>query len=156
MKRGNNRSDLETYYKASALGTVAGLRALTAPALLGYFASNRENDSSGRRKISVVLGLLAAGEIVGDKLSSTPNRTDAPGLIARIISGAVVGGLVCLRGKKSVPAGIAISTVSAVAAAYAGQYVRQALAEKSGIPSAVFGAVEDAIAIGIGVRSLKD
>lgn len=161
MKRENNRSDLETYFKASALGAVAGLRAFTAPALLGYFASKRENNkfennSSASRKVSVVLGLLAAGEIVGDKLPFTPNRTDAPGLIARIISGAAVGGLVCLRGKTFVPAGIAIGAVSSVAAAYAGQHIRQAIAEKSSIPSAVLGAVEDAIAIGIGLSALKN
>ena len=156
MKPENNRSDLETYFKASALGAVAGLRVFTAPALLGYFASNQEDSSSASRNISVVLGLLAAGELVGDKLPFTPNRTEAPGLIARIISGAAVGGFVCARGKKSVPAGIAIGAVFSFAAAYAGQYVRRALAEKSGIHSVVLGAVEDAIAIGIGVRSLKD
>lgn len=156
MKLENNPSDLETYFKACALGAVAGLRAFTAPALLGYFASNRENSSSASRKVFVVLGLLAAGEIVGDKLPTTPNRTAAPGLIARIISGAAGGGVVCVRGKKSVPAGIAIGAASSVAAAYAGQHIRQTIAEKSGIPSAVLGAVEDAIAIGIGVSALKD
>lgn len=156
MKRENNRSDLEVYFKASALGAVAGLRAFAAPALLGYFASNRENNSSASRKIFAVLGLLAAGELVGDKLPFTPNRTDAPGLIARVISGAAVGGLLCARGKKSVPAGIATGAASSVAAAYAGQNIRQAIAEKSGIPDAVVGAVEDAIAIGIGVSALKD
>jgi uncharacterized membrane protein len=156
MKRKNNPSDLEIYFKASALGAVAGLRAFTVPALLGYFASNQENNSSASRKVSAILGLLAAGEIVGDKLPFTPNRTDAPGLIARIISGAAVGGLVCAHGKKSVPAGIAIGVASSVAAAYAGQHIRQAIAEKSGVPSAVLGAVEDAIAIGIGLSALKD
>ncbi len=161
MKPENNRSDFETYFKASALGAVAGLRAMTAPALLSYFASNRENNEFENnpltsRKVSVFLGLLAAGELIGDKLPFTPNRTDAPGLIARIISGAVVGGLVCARRKKSVPAGVAIGALSSVAAAYAGQIIRQTIAEKSGIPSAVLGIVEDAIAIGIGVSVLKD
>ncbi len=156
MKREDNRSDLKTYFKASALGAVAGLRAFTAPAPLSYFASNRENDSSGSRKVAVVLGLLAAGEIVGDKLPTTPDRTEVPGLIARITSGAAVGALVCARGKKSVPAGIAIGAIFSVAAAYAGQHVRQASSNKSGIPSAVLGAVEDAIAIGIGISALKN
>lgn len=161
MKPENNSSDFERYFKASALGAVAGLRAMTAPALLSYFASNRENNEfennpPSSRKSSVVLGLLAAGELVGDKLSFTPNRTDASGLITRIISGAVVGGFVCARRKMSVPAGVAIGAVSSVAAAYAGQNIRQAIAEKSGIHSAVLGAVEDAIAIGIGVSALND
>lgn len=156
MKRENNRSNLEIYFKASALGAVAGLRAFTAPALLAYFASNRENNSSASRKIFVVLGLLAAGELVGDKLPFTPNRTDAPGLIARVISGAAVGGVVCARGKMFVPAGIAIGAASSVAAAYVGQHIRHSIAEKSGIPSAVLGAVEDAIAIGIGMSVLKN
>ena len=156
MKPENNGSALETYFRASALGAVAGLRAFTAPALLGYFASNREDISSASRKFSVVLDLLAAGEIVGDKLPSAPNRTAVLGLIARIVSGAAVGGFVCARGRKSVSAGIAIGAVSSVAAAYAGQHIRQTIAEESGIPTGVLGAVEDAIAIGIGVSSLKN
>lgn len=161
MKPGNNLSDFETYYKVSALGAVAGLRAILAPALLSYVVSNRENgefenNPLASRKVFVVLGLLAAGELVGDKLPFAPNRTDRLGLTARIISGAAGGGFVCARGKKSVPAGIAIGAASSVAAAYAGQHLRRAIAEKSGVPDAVLGAVEDAIAIGIGSSALKN
>jgi len=152
--------DLNTCGQAAALGAVAGLRALMAPALLSYIASNRKNTEFANnfltsRKISVVLGLLAAGELVGDKLPFTPNRTDALGLVARVFSGAAVGGSICASRKKSVSAGIAIGALSSVAAAYAGQNLRQAIAEQSGISSAVLGVVEDAIAIGIGMKVLE-
>lgn len=161
MKQEIIDSDFDTYVKAASLGAVAGLRALTAPALFGYFASsgnneNLKNNVLASPKVSATVGLLAVGELVSDKLPFTPNRTEIPGLTARIVSGAFVGGSICARRKKSVLTGAIIGAVSAVAAAYAGQNIRRIISEESGVPSAAIGAVEDAIAIGIGINALKD
>ena len=160
MIKPDNQTDFDVYVVAAALGAVAGLRALTAPALLSYFASRPENSEFkdnflASPKIAAVLGLLAAGELIGDKLPSTPNRTEPPGLIARVISGATVGGSVCAARKKSLRTGIVIGALSAVAAAYIGQNIRREIAQRSSIPSAAIGAVEDALAVGIGIRALR-
>ncbi len=133
---------------------------MMAPALLSYFASRPGNDDFednflASPKITVVLGLLAAGELVGDKLPSTPNRTETLGLTARIFSGAFVGGLICAAHKKNVRVGSFIGVLSVITTAFAGQNIRSVIADRSGIPSAVLGAVEDAAAVGIGIKTLK-
>lgn len=161
MKGKNECSDFEIYAEASALGAVSGLRAMMGPALLSYTASQKatgelKNSFLASPKVSVVLGLLSAGELVGDKLPFTPNRTEPQGLAARIVSGAFVGGTICAAHKKSAWTGIALGALSAIAAAYAGQHIRHTISEESGIPSAALGAVEDAIAIGIGLKTLEN
>ncbi len=142
------------------MGAVAGLRSLTAPALLSYAASRDEETNSGNlfasRGAVIGLGLLAVGELIGDKLPNTPNRTEPAGLAARVVSGAVCGGIVSSKYKKSVPIGIALGALAAVGAAYAGQTVRRAISKETGVPSSIIGAVEDAVAIGIGAAALKD
>ena len=119
-------------------------------------AGSRQTDGFFKSsQLTNILGLLAAGEIIVDKLPGTPNRTAPLGLGARIICGAIVGGSICAAQKKSVWTGAAIGVFSAVAAAYAGQRIRQAIADKTGIPSSLLGAAEDLIAIEIGAKSLK-
>ena len=156
-----NHSDFDIFVKAASLGAVAGLRTFTAPALLSYFASRGKNDELkdnilSSPKVSAALGALAVGELVGDKLPFTPNRTEMPGLIARIFSGAFVGGSICAARRKSILTGAILGAASAVATAYAGQHIRQKIADESGVPSAVIGAVEDAIAVGVGINTLKN
>lgn len=104
MNENANETDLEVYATAAAISAVAGLRCLTAPALLGYFASQENagelgNNPLASKTVFAVLGVAAIGELVGDKLPSTPNRTEPLGLIGRIFSGAFVGGSVCAARK---------------------------------------------------------
>ena len=161
MNQAKNRSDFETLSRVISLGAVAGLRAMLAPALFSRAASSYRKADFGdsllaSEYVPAVLGALAVGELVGDKLPQTPNRTELPGLAARIVSGAVVGGSVAAGYKKSVPAGIALGALAAVAAAYAGQNIRRAVSNESGIPSPLLGAVEDLIAVGIATAALQD
>jgi len=159
MKQTKELSEFQTYAGVVSLGAVAGLRAMMAPALLGYFITRRANrnfaDFTAPGNIALILGLLAAGELVGDKLPNAPNRTEPLGLIARIASGALVGGFICRKQKKSVLNGITLGAAAAVAAAYAGENMRREFSERTGIPSALLGAVEDAAAIGLGVSALQ-
>ena len=158
MKPTKSYSDSETLVKVISIGAVAGLRAMMPAALLSIAARHRKDDggifaSSGA---AAVLGLLAVGELVGDKLPTTPNRTEPMGLAARIVTGAIGGGVISSQRRKSVPLGIALGALTAVAAAYAGQNIRRAIAEETGIHSSFIGAVEDAIAIGIGTSAVQN
>ncbi len=131
-------------------------------ALLSYAAlQHRKNDADGggiftTEKAAAAFGLLAVGELVADKLPNTPNRTEPLGLAARIVAGAIGGGVICSQRRKSVPSGIALGALAAVAAAYAGQHIRRAVSEDTGVHSSIIGAVEDAIAVGIGAAAVKD
>lgn len=160
MNQAKEYSDYEIYGKAVSLGAVAGLRAMLAPAMLsGAVAKDRRKTDDNllvANKIPVVLGLLAVGELIGDKLPTTPNRTAFFGLSARIISGAIVGGFIGAKYKKSITAGAVLGAASAIAAAYAGENVRREAGKLTDIPDGLLGAVEDAIAIRIAAQALKD
>jgi uncharacterized membrane protein len=87
---------------ALLIGVVAGLRSLTAPAvvawaaLLGWINLHGTWASWVGNVITVVIvTILAVAELVSDKLPKTPARTAPPAFAARIImggfSGAVIG-----------------------------------------------------------------
>lgn len=161
MNQTNQHSDFEILSRVISLGAVAGLRAMLAPALFSRAASSYRKKDFGENLLAseyvpAVLGTLAVGELVSDKLPWTPNRTEIPGLAARVVSGAVIGGSVASGYKKSVPAGIALGALAAVAAAYAGQNIRRAVSSESGVPSSLLGAVEDLIAVVIATVALRD
>ena len=79
-----------------AIGVIAGLRSMTAPAVvswavrLGWIHLNGSRLANmGTGLAVIVLTVLAIGELITDKLRFAPYRT-APGpLIARLVTGAV-------------------------------------------------------------------
>ena len=81
------------------LGAVAGIRSMTAPALLSRSASRGALAGIAGTpfaplaspRTARILALLAVGEAVGDKLWAAPDRVSVPGLLGRILSGALVG-----------------------------------------------------------------
>lgn len=87
---------------AFLIGFFAGLRSLTAPAAtawavhLGWLKLERPLSIIGSVPSVAIFTLLAAGELVADKLSSMPNRTSPPGLIARMVTGGVTGACVAV------------------------------------------------------------
>jgi uncharacterized membrane protein len=91
--------------------------------------------------------LLAAGELIADKLPFMPNRTEVPGLAARFIAGAICGVAIAGRRKRSqrILSGI-VGGTAAVAAAYAGYQYRKHV-KLPPLPAAL---LEDAVAIGVG------
>src|SRR5437879_774693 len=80
------------------LGCVAGLRSLTAPAVVCWGAHLARLHFGGTRfafvehtTTLIIFTLLALFELLNDKLPNTPARTSAPGLIARVVTGAFSG-----------------------------------------------------------------
>lgn len=83
---------------ALLIGVVAGLRSLTAPAVVAWGAYLGWIDLHGTwasfvgNLITVIiLTVLAVGELVTDKLPKTPARTAPPSFAARIIMGGFAG-----------------------------------------------------------------
>ena len=95
-------------------------------------------------KAATVVTPLAIGEMVADKLPSTPDRTDPVGSVARVGSGAVSGA--ALTGGRSLPAALA-GAAGALAATYVGHRIRTRLSRAAGRDWPVAGA-EDLLAIG--------
>ena len=138
------------------IGFIAGLRALTAPAivawgaLLGWIDIDDKWSEWMAHPITVtVLTILAVVELVTDQLPSTPSRKTAPQFITRIIMGAFAGAVI---GSASYHTylGLGAGMIGAVLGTLAGAWARQRFAEaRSGQdrPGAI---LEDVIAVGGG------
>ena len=89
---------MSPYVLAFLIGVVAGLRAMTAPAVVSWAAClgwlHLENTSLAFLRYTAspyILSALAIGELVADKLPKTPSRKAPPGFAARLVTGALCG-----------------------------------------------------------------
>jgi uncharacterized membrane protein len=137
-----------------AIGIIAGLRSLTAPAVVAWAAQrgwlNLDGTSlsfMGSTAVVAIFTILAAVELVADQLPSTPARTKAPGLIARIILGGLSGAAVALAGGQSFAVGGVLGGVGGVAGAFAGYQVRTGLVRALRVPDFVIAVLEDVVAV---------
>lgn len=150
------------YLRVLGIGAVSGLRSLTAPALVSAVAAwggIRRSDraalySLASPAVAGTLCVLAAGELIADKLPITPDRTVPGSVVFRAVSGAVVGAALCAEAGKSRTAGAALGMLGAVAATYGAYYLRQSVDRRSGLPDFVVALVEDAVAIGGGLSAI--
>ena len=137
---------------------VAGLRSMTAPAVVAWAAhlgwmnlSGSPLAFMGSRWSVIVFTILALGEFVGDLLPATPARTAAFPLIARIVIGAGVGASVAVAGGFLLWLGAACGVIGAVAGAFGGYRARTRLVRELHVPDAAIAIPEDLIAVGLGL-----
>lgn len=83
------------------IGVVAGLRSLTAPAVVAWAAALHWINLHGTwaswvgHPVTVtIFSVLAVVELITDKLPKTPSRTAAPSFAFRMISGAFAGAVI--------------------------------------------------------------
>ncbi|MFN7997926.1 MAG: DUF4126 domain-containing protein [Bryobacteraceae bacterium] len=138
---------------AFLIGVVAGLRSMTAPAVVSWGARlgrlHLENTGLaflGYAATPYILTLFAAGELIADQLPKTPSRKTPPGFITRIVTGALCGAAIGLSGE-SLVIGIVAGIAGAVVGTLGGYEFRARLAKAFGkdTPAAL---IEDVIAIG--------
>lgn len=132
------------------IGLVAGLRSMTPFAAVAFAARNRRlnrkpDETSLLASRTAVAGasVLAAGELLGDKMRSAPDRTIPPGLVARLITGAVAGAALAPR-RDRLPAAV-LGALGAVAGGYVGLAVRKRAMARYGQTRS--GLVEDGFAL---------
>ena len=92
---------------AFLIGVVAGLRCLTAPAVVSWAVRLGwlHPESSGLAFMgyavtAYVLSALALGELIADQLPSAPSRKAPPGFIARIVTGGLCGAVFGAAGRR--------------------------------------------------------
>ena len=148
----------EVLLLAFLIGIVAGLRSLTAPAVVAWAAHrnwidlhNASLSFMGSTAAVVIFVLLALVELVADQLPSTPSRTKPPGLIARIVLGGLSGACVAVAGAQSMMLGALLGAIGGVAGAFAGYEVRTRLVRALNVPDLVIAVLEDVVAIGGGL-----
>lgn len=138
----------------AAIGAVCGLRAFMGPALTAG-AANRKALSlkktplawMGTDRTALTTVLLAAGELLADKLPFMPSRMRGPSLAMRFVSGAVCAFAISNGRKPNEKVmGAIVGGTAAVAAAYAGYQYRKHV----NMPGFAKALIEDSLAVGIG------
>ncbi len=138
---------------AFLIGFFGGLRALTAPAAtawavyLGWLKIERPLSLIGSLPAVAIFTLLAVVELVADKLPQTPSRTAPPGLIARIVMGALTGACVAASGAQGVFLGILLGAVGGVAGCFLGYQARTRLVKALHTRDIYIALVEDLVAV---------
>jgi uncharacterized membrane protein len=143
---------------AFLIGVVCGLRSLTAPAVVAWAAhlgwihlDYARLHFLGSTAAVAVFTLFAVVELVGDQLPYAPSRTAPPGLIARVVLGALCGAALAVAGTQSFATGALLGLVSGISGAFGGYQVRTRLVKALKVPDFVIAILEDAVAIGAGI-----
>jgi uncharacterized membrane protein len=141
-----------------AIGVIAGLRTMTAPAVTSWAAclhwihlQGTPLAFMGSVAAVVVFTLLACSEFVIDKLPNTPSRLDPRGLTARTVVGALTGAVLALASTQSLILGALLGVVGALAGSFAGYHFRTRMVQAVHTPDIVGAVLEDLVAIGGGL-----
>ena len=140
---------------ALAIGFVAGLRSVTAPAVVAWAAlwdwlnlKDSRLAPLASPAAAYVITALAVAELIADKLPWTPDRRKLPSLIWRLLTGGLSGAALCLSVAESIGMGALLGATGAILGAYIGYEVRHRLVTKMHAPDGVVALVEDCVAIG--------
>lgn len=149
--------------KAFQIGVIAGMRTMTAPALVSYKLTHTKPGQRAKLALSNsrlnfmtspttanVLAVMAAGELVADKLPQTPSRVDQPQIWGRIGSGALSAAALTKADGNSAPVGGVVGALGAVAGSFAFYQLRRWLTHEKGLPDLYVALAEDALTIGAG------
>jgi uncharacterized membrane protein len=147
--------DYLPYLLALAIGVIAGLRTMTAPAAVAWAAYLQCGGFTLAATPFAFMGtvwavgaftLLALLELVADQLPSTPSRKVPMQFGARLVMGGLAGAAIGAAHQMLV-AGLVAGIVGAVIGTYGGAAARAALAKSFGrdLPAAL---IEDLVAIG--------
>jgi uncharacterized membrane protein len=139
---------------AFLIGVVAGLRSMTAPAVVSWAAHlgwlHLENTGLaflGSQYTAYILSVLAIGELIADKLPKTPSRKTPGPFIGRIVTGALSGAALGAPSQALV-GGLLAGAVGAVAGTLGGYEFRARLVKAIGGNDLPIALLEDVIAIG--------
>ena len=102
-----------------------------------------------RRWLGAPLALASAAELVYDKLPQAEERTATRPLVARVAVGGIAGGIVAHVAAASVPLGVAVGALAALASTFVSHRLRAGLAQR--VPPVVAAVAGDAVAIGASV-----
>lgn len=150
-------------WRSVALGIVTGMRSQLPTALLAWRQSRGDLPEGiagparllTRRGAVPLTVLTAVGELVGDKLSKTPDRLEEGPFIGRLTLGASTGaGIAAAFGRSRLAGGI-FGGIGAATGAVLGSRYRTLAAERTDAPDWVLALLEDAAAVTIGLLATR-
>lgn len=146
-----------------ALSALAGNRSMAAPAALSRFVTGRYAGQPLPAPASYLndpliadgLALLAAGELIADKLPFTPNRTDLLPLLGRGVFGGIVGaGVSAIQGKDRALGGL-LGAAAAIVNTIASYHLRRTLVQKAHLPDFIVALAEDTFVLSMAIWLLR-
>jgi uncharacterized membrane protein len=151
------------FWQTLSLGILAGMRTFAAPVVVSHILSNHPAKAlSGSPlkfmqsiKVATGLKIAAIGELVGDKLPFTPNRTEAGGVIGRCLSGALAGATIYKANSKNMAIGVLIGSAAAFASTFGCYFLRKTIVKNTHIDDPWIGALEDTIVISSAIVLIK-
>ena len=147
---------MNIFVLAFLIGVVAGLRSMTAPAVVSWAArlgwihlEGTPLAFLGYAATPWIVSVLALAELVADQLPKTPSRRTPGPFAARVVMGALCGAALGAAAGE-ILGGIFAGALGAIAGTLGGYEFRTRLARAAGrdLPIAL---LEDAIAIGGGL-----
>lgn len=152
----------KTALRVLTLGAVAGMRSMSAPALVSGYLQQRQLAALADSPLSwlgtgtahTALRLAAAGELIADKLPGIPARIQPLPLLGRAASGAVAGAALSDADGENWVVGAALGAVSAVIATFGMYHLRRALTRGLGLPDPLVALAEDGVALAAGKSQL--
>ena len=140
---------------ACAIGIIAGLRSLTAPAVVSWAARLRWPQLQSTplafmemTAVAYLFTLLAAGELIADKLPFTPSRLSAGPLAGRLILGALCGSVLQAVSHQSLLVGAVLGGLGGLLGSYLGYTLRNLTGCERAPTRLGVALAEDVIAIG--------
>lgn len=143
------------------LGAATGMRTFTPMAVICWFAYAGYLPLDGtwafwvaKLVTAVIFTVLAVGELVGDKLPRTPDRTSIGPLLARILFGGLVGCIVAASLNGSEFEGVILGVGGALVGAFGGYLIRREIVTRSGGKDWPVAVAEDLVTVGFAVLAL--
>jgi len=151
--------ELPLVWQALALGIIAGMRSIMAPAVASHILSKRTSgylaksslDFMQTERSAVILNIMAASELIADKLPFTPNRTESLSVTFRCLSGSLAGASIFKAKGGSMRTGALLGSVAALGSTFGCYYLRKIAVEKFKLPDPLIGGIEDILTIGGGL-----
>jgi uncharacterized membrane protein len=139
------------------IGIIAGMRALTAPAVTSWAVRLGWLDLTGfhfarfgTTITAIVLSLLAALELFNDKRPNIPARTAPMGFGARLFTGTLSAIVIFASAHQSLIVGALLGAIGALIGTFGGYHLRRYLTQVKGFPDLYVALAEDFIAVGGG------
>ena len=137
------------------VGVLCGLRTFTPLAVFTIVIHHQPHPLSGTpfaflgtMPAHIIIVLLAIGEIIMDKLPSTPSRLRPPGLIGRATLGAITAVAFAFAHERAIAVPLVLGIGGALLGAFLGHRFRTGLVRILKSPDWPVALLEDAICIG--------
>ncbi len=147
---------------ALALGMVTGMRSMLAPTMVSRALASRDDiegvDEPARtlasHRAQQFLLPMAAAEILGDKMPFAPDRTIAPSMMFRALSGGVTAAALARARRESVWLPALLGATAALVASEVGLRLRKPY-QHDALANAALGMAEDTVALAIGNAGIR-